>query len=482
MSRSEKGHVLLASLMLIVLLGIASMTALYLASQDGSGVSAMKEDKVAQQVADAGADFVMSWFHDPVAAPDSVAGLLVKRQGDSISGPSFFDGAGRSQFIGTVDRPDVFFDAANQADNQAVNDSPGGFSHVMRGLGRILKVKMYGPLQPGLLSTVEVTATTSDRRSIARTVQLQFGAVTIPSVRAAVQVGQTLGAKQAGAESPVLAHWGDLRVMGDLLVKRVEDLVAKSHAAPVTGQSYGEMLSAQDRWSDYWIGGTVFVTSPSPGQEVSAPLPSNIHTHQEPTSGVRLDRWDYEPLKKLARQIGRYYRLDGFGRLHPLGAKDSEQGLAPADVLESLSVGSHQGLVFIDTLDGEAPRQDDLGTLVLDTDYFEGVLVVQGHVVLKPRGSGKSVPALSPAPEGTNSLGARVPVQLSGIHMNGVLCAAGTIMLERSTRAYGALIVGNTVTAAGAMVEVWYNADLAQGLFKGLPVVYRAPGTWLAKY
>lgn len=80
MSRCEKGHVLLASLMLIVLLGIASMTALYLASQDGSGVSAMKEDTVAQQVADAGADFVMSWFHDPVAAPDSVAGLLVKRQ------------------------------------------------------------------------------------------------------------------------------------------------------------------------------------------------------------------------------------------------------------------------------------------------------------------------------------------------------------------------------------------------------------------
>ncbi|MCX5722865.1 MAG: hypothetical protein NT179_12685 [Nitrospirae bacterium] len=482
MSRCEKGHVLLASLMLIVLLGIAGMTALYLASQDGAGVSAMKEDKVAQQMADAGADFVMSWFHDPVAAPASVAGLLVKRQGDLASGPSFFDGAGRSQFAGTIDRPDILFDAVNQADNQALNDSPGGFSHAMRGLGRILKMKMYGPLQPGLLSTVEVTATTADRRPVARTVQLQFGAVTISAVRAALQVGRALGAMQAGAESPVLLHWGDLRVMGDLSVKRVEDLVVKSSAAPVTGQSYGEMRSVQDRWSDYWIGGTVFVTSPPPGQEVSAPLPSNVHTHQDPTPGVRLDQWDYEPLKKLARQIGRYYRLDYFGRLHPLGALESDQGMASAEVLESLSVGSHQGLVFIDTLDGEAPRPDNLGTLVLDTDYFEGLLVVQGHVVLRPRGTGKSVPALSPAPEGTNSLGARVPVQLSGIHVNGVLCAAGTIMLERSTRLYGALIAGETVTAAGAVAEVWYNADLAQGLFKGLPVVYRAPGTWLAKY
>jgi len=272
--------------------------------------------------------------------------------------------------------------------------------------------------------------------------------------------------------------------MGDLSVKRVEDLVVKSSAAPVTGQSYGEMRSVQDRWSDYWIGGTVFVTSPPPGQEVSAPLPSNVHTHQDPTPGVRLDQWDYEPLKKLARQIGRYYRLDDFGRLHPLGALESDQGMASAEVLESLSVGSHQGLVFIDTLDGEAPRPDNLGTLVLDTDYFEGLLVVQGHVVLRPRGTGKSVPALSPAPEGTNSLGARVPVQLSGIHVNGVLCAAGTIMLERSTRLYGALIAGHTVmaTGAGAVAEVWYNADLAQGLFRGIPVVYRAPGTWLAKY
>ena len=154
------------------------------------------------------------------------------------------------------------------------------------------------------------------------------------------------------------------------------------------------------------------------------------------------------------------------------------------DVLESQVVGSQHGLVFIDTVDGEAPRSDNLGTLVLDTDYFEGLLVVQGHVVLRPRATGKSVPALSPSPEGTNSLGARVPVQLSGIHVNGVLCAAGTIMIERSTRIFGALIAGNTVTAAGVgtVAEVWYDADLAQGLFRGLPVVYRAPGTWLAKY
>ena len=124
----DKGHVLLAALMLIFLLGIAGMTSLYLAGQDGPGVSAMKEDNIAQQLADGAADVVMSWFHDPSTTPIVVAGLLDKRQGILASGPSFFDVAGRSQFIGTADRPDILLDAANQADNQTLNDSPNGFS------------------------------------------------------------------------------------------------------------------------------------------------------------------------------------------------------------------------------------------------------------------------------------------------------------------------------------------------------------------
>src|SRR6185503_6964545 len=141
-------------------------------------------------------------------------------------------------------------------------------------------------------------------------------------------------------------------------------------------------------------------------------------------------------------------------------------------------------LVFIDTVDGQAPRVDNMGTLVLDTDYVEGLLAVQGHVVLRPREVGKSIPVLSPSSPGTQSLGARVPVQLSGIHVNGLLYAAGAIRIERSARLYGAMITGQSVTSigAGTIIEVWYNADMAQGLFRGLPVVYRAPGTWLAKY
>ena len=318
-NQCDKGHVLLAALMLIFLLGIIGMTSLYLAGQDRPGISSMKEDNVAQQLADGAADVVMSWFHDS-SSHSGPCWIARQAPGSLTNGPSFFDADGRSQFVGTADRPDIMLDAANQADDQTLNDSPSGISNALGGLGRILKLKVYGPLQPGLLSTVEVTATTVDRRPVTRTVQLQLGAVKIPAVRAAVQVGQTLGAMQPGGESPVMAHWGDQRVLGDLAVGRVEDLAIKRPEAPVTGQLYGEMLYAQDRWTEYWIGGTVSVISPPPGQGVNPPLPENVHLQQYPMPGVRLDQWDYDSLKKIALRWGTYYRLDREGQLHPQGA------------------------------------------------------------------------------------------------------------------------------------------------------------------
>ncbi len=480
----EKGHALLAAIMLIFLLGTVGMTSLYLAGQDGSGISAMKEGDVAQHLADGAADVVMSWFHDPSVTPTFLAGQLAKRQEDLTGGPSFFDMTGRSQFVGTTDHPDFLLDAANQADNQTLNNSLYGFTDTLRKLGRILKLKMYGPLQPGLLSTVEVTATTDDHRPATRTIQLQLGAVSIPAVRAAVQVGEAIVAMQTGGKTSVMVHWGDQRVLGDFTVQRVEDLVLKNTVAPVTGQSYDQMLHAEDRWAEYWIGGTVSVISPPPGQGMNPSLPENVHLNQFPTPGVRLDQWGYDSLKKIALRWGTYYRLDHAGQLHTQVASDTDLGLRPADALESQIVGDQRGLVFIDTVDGEPPRDDNMGTLVLDTDYFEGLLVVQGHVVLRPRAAGKSIPALSPSVSGAQSLGTRIPVELSGIHINGVLYAAGEVRIEQSVRLYGAMMSGRNVRSIGnsAVIEVWYNADFAQGMFRGIPVVYRAPGTWLAKY
>jgi len=476
----QHGHVLLLALMLIIMLGLLSLSLLHLVAQDAPGISAMREQTQAQHLAEGAADLIVSWFHQPSTAPTSLAESLMKRQ-DAGDGPSFFDAAGRSQFIGTVERPDILLDASNDSDARLLNGPTSGFTGALSDLGWLDRLKMYAPMQPGLLGTVEVTASTKGPKPLASTIKVQLGALNIPAIRAAIQTGQGVGTAGSAGASTILAHWGDFRVMGDLMVNRMNDLVVKSADTSVTGQPYQTLSIREDRWVDYWIGGNVSLLSPSGSENTS--LPPNVHTYQHPTPGVRLDRWDYNLLKKTAERHGTYYRLDRAGRLHQLGSTESDPGLLPGDVLASSTVGQSQGLLFIDTIDGEAPRGDNLGTLTLDTDYVEALLVVQGHVVMKPSG-GRSVTVLSPAPEGSSAFSGRIPVSLSGIHLNGLLYAAGTITLERETRIYGALITAATVAlgTAAPLLEVWYNSDFGKGFFRGLPVVYRAPGTWQVKY
>jgi hypothetical protein len=208
-----------------------------------------------------------------------------------------------------------------------------------------------------------------------------------------------------------------------------------------------------------------------------------VHTQQRSTPGLRLDLWGYELLKKTAQRHGTYYRLGRDGRLRGAGAHESDPGIVPGEALTASVVGQSRGLVFIDTLDGEAPTPENLGTLVLDTDYVEALVIAQGHVVVKPSGAGRTLTVLSPPPEGSSSLSGRIPVTLSGIHLNGLLYAAGTISIERQTGLYGAVVAAGTLVTAGAVpLEVWYNWDFGRGLFRGLPVVYRAPATWQVKY
>jgi len=473
---SEEGHVLLGALFVILMLVLLSVTLLHLAGQEAPGISAMREQTQAQHLAEAAADLVVSWFHEPSTAPGALSGMLMKRQ-DAGDGPAFFDVAGRSQFSGTPERPDVLLDASNDGDAGLLNGPPSGFSGGLTDLGRFERLKIFGPIQPGLLGTVEVTASTKGRRPLGSTVRIQLGALNIPAIRAAVQTGQGLGAAGAGS-STVLPHWGDVRVMGDMVVNHSNDLVVKSTNASVTGLSYITLKMLTDRWVDYWVGGNVVLLSPDNG---SVSIPPNVAAHQQPVPGLRLDRWDYDLLKKTAQRFGTYYRPDRGGRLHPLGAPESDPGLSPADVVTSSSVGQAHGLVFIDTLDGEAPGADNLGTVTLDIDYVEALLVIQGHVALKPTGVGRSFSALSPPPEGSSAMSSQIPVTLSGIHLNGLLYAAGTISVERETRIYGALWAAGTVTA-GSLLEVWYNADFGKGFFRGLPVVYWAPSTWQVKY
>lgn len=481
---NQKGFALAGVMIIVLLLSLLGSTLLHLSGQEVVSASAGNQAAVAQQLADAAGELVVAWFHDPQSvSPDPRLGhFREKRHYDVQGGASFFDLNGRSQFVGTSKQPDVMLRAENAMDERLLNDPEVGVFRAMRHLGHVEEVKVYAPSNPGLLCTVDATIATGTTPPVRQSVLLQLGALNLQPLTAAVQVTRHLGEFRQGNESPVRVHWGDLRVGETLVLSREDDIPTKSMVAAVTGQSYGETAQHEDRWVEVRVGGQVLVTQPAP--EEAPGLPSNIHERLSPIPGVRLDQWSYEELKHMAKRFGRYFAIDREGLLYPQGVVEPGRGVSPDEVLKSQVPGDQQGLIFIDTLDQLPPRVDNLGVLRLQASYLEATVVMQGDIHLSPRGSGPTIKALSPPWTNLDGTVGRTPVQLSGIQLNGVLYATGNITVTGKMKMYGALVTGGTITGTESQgaLEVWYDHDIGQGWFRGLPAVYRAPGTWVAKY
>ncbi len=483
MRQDERGMALLVVLVVVFLLTLLGMTSMQLAGQEIVGTSALQEERTAHHAAEAAVDVVMGWFHDPARIPQGLEpAWLAKRVVNAQGDPSYFDSQGRSQFVGTASRPDIVFDAINPAHDVLLNDPQTGWFKSLKGLARILKLRVYGAARPGLLCTVDVTAGAGPGSRVTKTLSVEFGAYAIPALHAPLQSG-TLGSASAQARpGAVLVHWGDMMVRGQAYFPRPEDLPTKSGLAAVTGQAYGEMTHREDRWLDVQLGDEAFFAQLPAGAWSGIPL--NVHAHQEPVPGIKVDLWDYDALKRMWKQFGRYYGMDREGLLYPGGLIQPGLGRTAAEVFASTGPGDHRGLLFVDTLDGMPPRVDNLGTIVLDQEYAEGIFIVNAHVLWKAGQTGKAVPARSPPPEGQQSLGTRVPVQLSGIHLQGVLYVAGDVRYAGHIKVYGGVLAhGNMVdeTNGAGVLEVWYNHDLREGLMQGLPLVFMAPGSWQTK-
>ena len=475
---TERGASLIGAILLVVILSMLATVSLNLAVEELESHRAAKDEAAARHLAEAGAGLVLQWFHDPSSVPDgAMRGLLARRYEHPDRGPSFFDADGRSQFTGTEERPDVVLNAARPADNRLLNDPAGGWFRSLNALGQIHTLAVYGPTRPGLLCTVQVTAAA---HGLTRTLAVQLGERALPPIRTAVEIGNRGPVPAAGTPLPVWIHWGDLVVNGDVQLGAVREIPVNTWLAPVTGQSYAEQMRPEDRWLDIFVGGEARFAPASPD-----PTPAHVHVHQEPTPGLRQSRWDYGTMKREALRDGTYYARGQDGLLYRHGTIEPGLGMTVDDALRSEAVGDHHGLVFVDTLDQAPPRADNLGTMTVHTDYAEGVFILNAQVIFAPGGAGKSVPALSPPPDAQPSAETRMPAQLAGIHVRGVLVTPGDLIVEGQPRVYGALIVGGKIEQAQgsiARLEVWYDDDLRTGLIRGVPLVYQAPGTWLEKY
>lgn len=478
--QDERGIAMLAVLMVVCLLTLLGMTSMHLAGQEVVGVSVLQEERLAHHAAESAVDVVMGWFHDPSLVPQEIGTTwLAKRFVNAQGDPSYFDAQGRAQFVGTAIQPDVVFDAANPQHDRLLNDPQTGWFKSLKGLARILKIRVYGATRPGLLCTVEVTAGAGQTARVTKTSSVEFGAYAIPALHAPLQsgaLGSHVGESGAGV---VFAHWGEMIVRGSAHFPKPSEMPVKSALAPVTGQAYDEMGQRTDRWLNIRIGEEAwFAQLPL---EAWPDVPLNVQAHQEPIPGTKVDQWEYATLKRMAMQFGQLYGIDRDGLLYPGGVIQPGLGRPASEVFTSKGPGDHRGLVFVDTLDGMPPRLDNLGSIVLEQDYAEGIFIVNAHVFWKAGPAGRAVPALSPPPEGQPSLGTRIPVQLSGIHLQGVLYAAGDVRYAGHVKVYGGVVAQGAIadgTNGSGTLEVWYNHELREGFMQGLPLVFVAPGSW----
>ncbi len=483
MKRDDRGVALLGAVLIVSMLTVLGVLSLNLSIQEVQSTRASADEASARNLAESGADLMLQWFHDPNSAPaERLEGLFTRKHHLPDEGPSFFDEGGHSQFTGTASDPDLVVDASRPEDDRLLNDRIVGWFRALKDLGRIHTLKVYGPTSPGLLNTVEVTAETS---GIRRTIAVQMGARRIPPLRAGAQIsvgGGRLSPPVSQTPMPVWVHWGDLKIKGDAHLGSQQDVPVKTHLAAVTGQSYSQMVPREDRWLNIWIGGAARF---SPSRTPSFTMPANVHENQDPIPGLHVDQWEYETMKRQALQVGRYYARGQDGLLYKDGTMTPGSGQTADSVFESRSPGDHRGLVFVDTLDQQAPGPNNLGSLSLRASYAEGVFIVNAHVRWIPGGLGRSVSAFSPPTGGTTSLGQRVPIQLPNVNLHGVLYTAGDLIFEGNPRVYGGVVVGGSLrhaSAQGRFMEIWYDEDLRRGLFKGIPLVFLAPGTWQERY
>lgn len=188
---TEEGWVLIGALLVGLLLAMLGGTAMNLAVTEVTASSRHVDEKTAQLLAESGVEQVMAWLTQGALPASHETMLLPVR------------------FTGSLDTPDVTYDAGRPEDDRVLNNASAGGA--LADFGRVTRVRLYGPGHPDGYCALEVTA--EARGGSRRTVAVELGIWRIPPLRAAVQAdvpSTDLSVAESGSLPKVQTHWGDI--------------------------------------------------------------------------------------------------------------------------------------------------------------------------------------------------------------------------------------------------------------------------------
>lgn len=469
--QAERGTIAVYALAILAVMSILTGAWLRMVAAKVESASLDGRGARARLLADAGIERALAWFADPsslnaeidirqagTCRPPSDRGtVLLKRCLGADGLPAFVGGDGSRQFVGTQDDPGLrlFWNEAATA----LDPPPTVVRDPRHAPRRVqVEVRLFAPRSPDAVTTV-VSRATVDGASAA--------------VRAEVAEGPWRGFPHAvatrdlGANTiPIRVHWGDVAVDGSLDLAALRDrLPRRDPLASVSGWAYPNEPGS-DRWAGITAGGTIDGVP----RDATGFAPPFAHLRDN-APVAPIGTWPHRALKAFAKTHGTYFATRGTGLVYPDGGGP---GRSP-----SAAIAAHSGtgrLLFIDTLDGAPPREDNLDTLNLAVDHVDTVAYIGAHLRLSP-GAGRSVTLdAPPAPDAADGPPFAHGITVDAVHYRGALIVAGEVSTTGRVNLAGALAALRGVRDAGAL-EVWYDDALRRGYQSGFPPVVIKPGS-----
>lgn len=171
---------------------------------------------------------------------------------------------------------------------------------------------------------------------------------------------------------------------------------------------------------------------------------------------LQFPNYDYTSFKTFSMQRGTYYGTDASGNIYKDAIKDDAHRVASFydEFNEPDPVNGEIKFVFIDTIDGTAPKADGSNLANLQVSgsgpHTKGIFYIAGNI--KYSGLGNPPTVVVKDPNNQN-------YSISKLFHNGLIYIAGSLDVTGNMNVYGSMIVEREISGTGTPM-VYYNVKL----------------------